>query len=543
VIGNDYTTRNVRAAKFSSVGEAALAAELLGRAVCFVEDPLLPITNLPARISVADSIGEMLPDGCAQVRRRPPVPVEKIRFTPSESGRSELKRARTPSMIIVRLRIAVISALWQIFEMVEGTKSTAASIFLSHTHADKPFVSRLARDLRALGARVWVDEAEIKLGDSLIKKIRDGIDETDFVGVVLSNNSVKSSWVEREVDIAMNQEIGGQRVKVLPLLIEDCPLPSFIPGKLYADFRKPDQYFGSLRLILDRLGISAPPPDDTFEVAAIEDVLQRATRLREIAASLKALHEDKRAMEYLAWAAATAREISEKKERQRTLSDIAEDMGALGMSRQALDIVHEFPQGDQLIPLRFVLQALAKAGRIDEAKQNVSDIDDIGHRGIVLATIASELAKRGRFDEALNVARGLSHFDAIFPVVEQFIRFGRHSEAEAAALMADRGEERAKCFFAIANQYIEMGDHDGVRRLMPNILTAAKMDIFDEDRHSIYWQLATLAETVGDIPGALKHLQASKEACFGFDKHDEGMESLNYVEKRIRNLKIKHNIG
>jgi hypothetical protein len=46
-----------------------------------------------------------------------------------------------------------------------------SSIFLSHNHADKPFVRRLAQDLQAAGARVWLDEAEMLIGDSLIKKI------------------------------------------------------------------------------------------------------------------------------------------------------------------------------------------------------------------------------------------------------------------------------------------------------------------------------------------------------------------------------------
>lgn len=64
-----------------------------------------------------------------------------------------------------------------------------SSIFLSHSSNDKPFVRKLAADLRRAGFYVWVDEAEIKVGDSLIEKIEDGIDNTDFLGVVISQNS------------------------------------------------------------------------------------------------------------------------------------------------------------------------------------------------------------------------------------------------------------------------------------------------------------------------------------------------------------------
>lgn len=117
-----------------------------------------------------------------------------------------------------------------------------SSIFLSHNHADKPFVRRLAQDLQTAGVRVWIDEAEIMIGDSLIEKIRQGIDEMEYVGVVLSQNSVESRWVQEELDIAMNQQIEGRRVKVLPLLLDDCELPGFLQGKLYADFQAPERY-------------------------------------------------------------------------------------------------------------------------------------------------------------------------------------------------------------------------------------------------------------------------------------------------------------
>jgi GGDEF domain-containing protein len=131
-----------------------------------------------------------------------------------------------------------------------------SSIFLSHSKADKPFVRRLSKDLKYFGIRVWVDEAEIQIGDSLIEKIREGIDNVKFVGVILSKTSVRSEWVKKEVDVAMNQEIEGKKVKVLPLLIESCDLPGFLKGKLYADFQIEDSYQKELFKLVKRLGIN-----------------------------------------------------------------------------------------------------------------------------------------------------------------------------------------------------------------------------------------------------------------------------------------------
>ena len=40
------------------------------------------------------------------------------------------------------------------------------SVFLSHNHNGKPFVRKLARDLENHGVHYWLDEAEMKIGDS-----------------------------------------------------------------------------------------------------------------------------------------------------------------------------------------------------------------------------------------------------------------------------------------------------------------------------------------------------------------------------------------
>jgi len=129
------------------------------------------------------------------------------------------------------------------------------SVFLSHCWADKAFTRRLASDLELAGGKVWFDEAELKLGDSLIEKISKAIDETDYLTVVLSPDSVKSSWVNKELEIALNKEISGKRVHVLPLLYKDCEIPTFLNGKLYADFRKENNYVNALNQIKDRLGL------------------------------------------------------------------------------------------------------------------------------------------------------------------------------------------------------------------------------------------------------------------------------------------------
>jgi len=102
--------------------------------------------------------------------------------------------------------------------------------------------------------QVWIDEAELKIGDSLVSKISAAIDKADFVAAILSHNSVRSKWVTKELQLAMTQEIEGRRVKVLPILIERCEVPEFLADKVYADFTDPDDFDGPLSRLLH-----APP--------------------------------------------------------------------------------------------------------------------------------------------------------------------------------------------------------------------------------------------------------------------------------------------
>jgi hypothetical protein len=144
-----------------------------------------------------------------------------------------------------------------------------SSIFLSHSHADKPFARQLAADLRLAGHFVWIDEAEINIGDSLIEKIRDGLDQVDYVAAILSNASIASPWVIKELDIASNREIKENRAVVLPLMIQNVELPGFLIGKFYGDFTVPDRYQETLNLLLRKLGPTkpvTPPPAEELEL-------------------------------------------------------------------------------------------------------------------------------------------------------------------------------------------------------------------------------------------------------------------------------------
>ncbi|HJZ94697.1 MAG TPA: toll/interleukin-1 receptor domain-containing protein, partial [Gemmataceae bacterium] len=130
------------------------------------------------------------------------------------------------------------------------------AVFLSHSSTDKFFARKLAEKLKSHGVQVWMDEAEPRVRDSLVDRISGAIKESDFVAAVLSHNSVRSNWVRQELRVAMDRELHGRRVDVVPIVIDKCQVPDYLADKPCADFTNPDDFDGPLSNLLHALGVS-----------------------------------------------------------------------------------------------------------------------------------------------------------------------------------------------------------------------------------------------------------------------------------------------
>ncbi len=131
----------------------------------------------------------------------------------------------------------------------------APSVFLAHSSRDKAFVRHLACDLSRHHVKVWVDDAELCVGDSLTEKIAQAITRSEYLGIVLSPHSVVSNWVRRELEVALTHELESGNTKVLPILYRTCAVPEFLKGRVWADFRGRDSYQKGLSTLLRRFGL------------------------------------------------------------------------------------------------------------------------------------------------------------------------------------------------------------------------------------------------------------------------------------------------
>jgi hypothetical protein len=133
---------------------------------------------------------------------------------------------------------------------LEQTKNR--KVFISYNHKDREFVERLANDLKKHGLAVWWDQWEIRVGESIIQKINDGIDSSAYLIAVLSSHSAQSHFVQREINSALMRQLSAERnIVILPLVLADCDIPTLLREIKCADFR--NDYEVGLKSLLERL--------------------------------------------------------------------------------------------------------------------------------------------------------------------------------------------------------------------------------------------------------------------------------------------------
>lgn len=90
-------------------------------------------------------------------------------------------------------------------------------VFISHASEDKDEIVRpLAYALQAEGLSVWYDEFEMKIGDSLRRKIDKGLANSRFGIVVLSKGFMKKGWTNYELDGIITKSVTGEQI-ILPI--------------------------------------------------------------------------------------------------------------------------------------------------------------------------------------------------------------------------------------------------------------------------------------------------------------------------------------
>lgn len=117
-------------------------------------------------------------------------------------------------------------------------------VFISYSNKDRAFVLRLKNDLNKNGIKTWVDIEQINPGSLWHDEIKNGIEKSSIVLVVLSENYYNSNWVSIELALSNNKNI-------IPIRIDEAiynKVPLSIRNRQWIDFN--ENYKFGLSLLL-----------------------------------------------------------------------------------------------------------------------------------------------------------------------------------------------------------------------------------------------------------------------------------------------------
>lgn len=129
--------------------------------------------------------------------------------------------------------------------------------FISYSREDSEFALRLAEDLKAAGAAVWLDQLDIIPGRRWARAVQDALNDCPRMLVILSPSSANSTNVEDEVSFGLDE---GKTV--IPVLYRECRIPFRLRPFQHVDFRS-DYALGLKRLLKV---LPAEPPDRAIPV-------------------------------------------------------------------------------------------------------------------------------------------------------------------------------------------------------------------------------------------------------------------------------------
>lgn len=99
-----------------------------------------------------------------------------------------------------------------------STAGEATDLFIAHASEDKDAVVRpLAEILMSRGWKIWLDELDLTLGDSLSSRIDAALARTRFGVVILSPAFFAKDWPQRELSGLAAREIASRAKVILPV--------------------------------------------------------------------------------------------------------------------------------------------------------------------------------------------------------------------------------------------------------------------------------------------------------------------------------------
>jgi hypothetical protein len=112
---------------------------------------------------------------------------------------------------------------------------------------------RLAQDLKAANANIWLDQLDIPPGEPWDDAVEEALNSTTYILVILSPEAVRSKNVKDEIDFALRAS-----KTIIPVLYIECDMPLRLGRTQHIDFRS--NYASGLATLIANLQGQHPTP-------------------------------------------------------------------------------------------------------------------------------------------------------------------------------------------------------------------------------------------------------------------------------------------
>lgn len=113
------------------------------------------------------------------------------------------------------------------------------TVFLSYAHRDSEVAQQVADRLKAAGIGIGLSFSG--RSENWIQDIERELSTAEFLIFFISRSSVESSFVMRDIQVALHRQVSGEGgAVILPILLQDVEVPPLLRSYQYIDLRQGD---------------------------------------------------------------------------------------------------------------------------------------------------------------------------------------------------------------------------------------------------------------------------------------------------------------
>src|SRR2546425_5050975 len=144
-------------------------------------------------------------------------------------------------------------------------------VFLSHSSKDKAVVRSVAERLRADGLCVWVDDWQIRPGDSIPAKIEEGLEHSRVLVLCMSAQAFGSDWAQLEAGTFRFRDPLNKERRFIPLRLDEAPIKGSLAQFLFINWLPQDREQEYAKLLE---ACRLPPEPPAAEAPAVRESIQ-----------------------------------------------------------------------------------------------------------------------------------------------------------------------------------------------------------------------------------------------------------------------------